>query len=60
MLDCLDIWTEMLDNKYALDVVYLDFLTAFDSVPHQRLLKKLKNYGIKGSALGWIEAFLLG
>jgi hypothetical protein len=43
-----------------MDVVYLDFSTAFDIVPHQRLAKKLKNYRIKGSAQGLIEAFLLG
>ena len=31
---------------------------AFDSVPHQRLLAKLKGYGIKGELLKWIETFL--
>ena len=28
------------------DVVYLDFQKAFDKVPHQRLLLKLKAHGI--------------
>ena len=32
---------------------------AFDKVPHQRLLYKLKFYGIKNQTLNWISAFLL-
>jgi hypothetical protein len=39
-------------------VIYLDFRKAFDSVPHQRLLKKLEAIGIKDSILIWIENFL--
>ena len=29
-----------------MDVAYLDFQEAFDKVPHQRLLLKLKAHGI--------------
>ena len=38
--------------------MYLDFQTAFDSVPHQRLLTKLKGYGIQGKLLNWVENIL--
>ena len=40
------------------DVILLDFSKAFDKVPHQRLLYKLHNYGIRGNHLKWIEGFL--
>jgi hypothetical protein len=40
------------------DVIYLDFAKAFDSVPHQRLIRKVKSFGITGSALRWMESFL--
>ena len=42
----------------AVDVVYLDYQKAFDTVPHRRLIHKLRAYGITGSTLGWIESFL--
>ena len=41
-----------------MDTIYLDFAKAFDSVPHKRLIAKLKSYGINGDVLSWIEDFL--
>ena len=58
LLESLENWTKALDDGYGIDIVYLDFRKAFDSVPHQRLLKKLKMYGITGKALEWIGSFL--
>ena len=52
-------WTEELDNKNSIDVIYLDFQKAFDSVPHKRMIIKLKGYGIKGDLLKWIEFFCI-
>ena len=40
------------------DTIYFDIAKAFNSVPHKRLLGKLKFYGINGKGLGWIKAFL--
>jgi ribonucleases P/MRP protein subunit RPP40 len=37
------------------DIIYLDFQKAFDKVPHKRLLERLKEIGIKGNLLSWIE-----
>jgi hypothetical protein len=41
-----------------MDIAYLDFAKAFDKVPHQRLLKKIRGYGIQGRVYSWIEDFL--
>ena len=38
-----------------MDVVYLDFQKAFDKVPHQRLLLKLKAHGIGNDVINWIK-----
>ena len=42
----------------VVDVVYFDFAKAFDTVPHRRLIDKMKAYGINGKLLGWIKDFL--
>ena len=42
----------------VVDTIYLDFAKAFDTVPHRRLIAKLRSYGIAGAALNWIKAFL--
>ena len=38
-----------------MDVVHLDFQKAFDKVPHQRFLLKLKAHGIDNGVVNWIE-----
>ena len=37
---------------------YLDFQKAFDKVPHQRLILKLKSHGMGNSIINWIEQWL--
>ena len=58
LIDVYENWTEELDNKNSIYVIYLDFKKAFDTFPHQRLMTKLKGYGIRGNILRWIEDFL--
>ena len=41
-----------------MDILYLYFQKAFDSVPHRRLLNKLEGYGITGAVLESIKDFL--
>ena len=49
-----------LDNREDVDIAILDFSKAFDVVPHERLLRKLRLYGIEGRTLQWISSFLQG
>jgi ribonucleases P/MRP protein subunit RPP40 len=42
------------------DIFYLDFSKAFDSVPHERLLIKLRAKGIGGEVEGWLRQWLIG
>ena len=41
LLTALESWAALLQDGIPIDVVYLDFSKAFNSVPHQRLLVKL-------------------
>ena len=48
----------ILDKQKQADVIIMDFSKAFDLVPHQRLLLKLKHAGITGSLHKWVSNFL--
>ena len=47
-----------MDDGSPVDVIYLDFQKAFDKVPHQRLILKLKSHGMGNSIINWIEQWL--
>ena len=47
-----------MNHQRQVDVILLDFSKTFDSVPHQRPLKKLKHYGISTNIYNWIETWL--
>ncbi|KAL7079739.1 hypothetical protein ACQ4LE_001159 [Meloidogyne hapla] len=47
-----------LENKNLINIVYFDLAKAFDSIPHERLLIKLKLIGIESSLLKWISNYL--
>lgn len=58
LLESVDLITKALSERRGVDVVYLDFAKAFDTVPHQRLMLKLSAYGINAEIMKWIEGFL--
>ena len=60
LLESHNAWTGALDSGLGVDVIYLDYSKAFDSVPHIRLISKLQAYGIRGYLLKWIKNFLIG
>jgi len=56
----MDYLTEAIDNSIPADMVYLDFSKAFDKVPHDKLMAKLRSKGITGNYATWIENWLKG
>jgi len=58
LLEVLEHWTSSMDEGYGVDVIYLDYRKAFNTVPHRRLLTKLNMIGITGELLEWIKGFL--
>ena len=55
LLECLDDWTEMIDNGGNVDVIYMDYAKAFDKVAHERLLLKLRGNGLNSQIISWIK-----
>ncbi|CAM5083016.1 unnamed protein product [Natator depressus] len=50
--------TGSVDEGKAMDVLFLDFSKAFDTVSHSILASKLKKYGLDEWTIRWIESWL--
>ena len=55
-----DLVTRLVDEGKAVDVVYLDFSKAFDTVSHSILLQKLAVRVLDRYTLGWVRNWLEG
>jgi hypothetical protein len=58
LLEFLEKTTKVIDGGLPFDVIFLDFAKAFDKVPRERLLEKLRAHGVRGRALNWIRTGL--
>jgi len=58
LLEALDVWTEALSHGLPVDIIYMDYAKAFDTVPHERLLRQIQSLGINDQALLWVRSFL--
>lgn len=45
-------------EKYFIIVVFLDLKRAFETVDRERMIQKLKNYGVGGYELKWFESYM--
>ena len=54
-IECL---TKNVDEGATVDVIYLDFSKAFDSVPHDRLLMKMRSVGIDSNTVDCVNDWL--
>ena len=52
--------TRLVDEGQAVDVVYLNFSKAFDTVLHNILMEKLASHGLDGHMLCWVKHCLDG
>ena len=58
LLETIEFLTKRFCANIPIDIIFMDFLKAFDLVAHKRLAFKLSCYGITGSLLAWIVSFL--
>ena len=59
LIECVDDRTLALNISNSVDVAYLDFSKAFDSVSHSKLILKLQSFGIGGKLLDWVNNYLI-
>ena len=58
LLTVLEDWTKSLDEGANIDVIYMDYMKAFDTVPHKRLCSKMSSYEFNEQIMEWIKGFL--
>uniref|UniRef100_A0A8C5PGW6 Reverse transcriptase domain-containing protein n=1 Tax=Leptobrachium leishanense TaxID=445787 RepID=A0A8C5PGW6_9ANUR len=58
LIDFFDWVTQIIDTGGAVDIAYLDFSKAFDTVPHRRLINKLQSLSLDSNIVDWIRQWL--
>ena len=58
LIDFFDWVTKIIDGGGAVDIAYLDFSKAFDTVPHRRLINKLQSLSLDSHIVEWIRQWL--
>lgn len=59
LFESIHYYTSQINKSKNTDVVYMDLAKAFDSVSHQKLIHKLRGYGLSGKLLTFVENFLI-
>ena len=52
LAEAVNIWSEALSDNIPVDVIFLDYAKAFDTVPHIRLGNQIETFGISGKSVG--------
>src|SRR2546425_1888461 len=60
LLICQNSIVSTLDERSPVDIIYLDFKKAFDKVPYEYLMFKIRELGIVGKIADWIRNWLDG
>ena len=58
LLNCTNDWYVNIDRGKFTAMIFIDLKKAFDTVDHQVLLNKMRNYGIDGLEHQWFSSYL--
>ena len=58
LLNMYDKWTRAASKGQVTGVVLVDLSAAFNLVPSDILIQKLKVYGVQNDVVAWIESYL--
>ncbi|KAK3889971.1 hypothetical protein Pcinc_006050, partial [Petrolisthes cinctipes] len=48
LLEAMEIWTKALSHNLLVDIIFMDYVKAFDTDPYECLLAQLATLGIRG------------
>ena len=60
LIEYLNTLTKLVDEGYSVDVIYLDFAKAFDTVDHEVLIQEMGKAGVEHTAYEWMSNWILG
>jgi hypothetical protein len=58
IVEFMEVVTKATDAGQAVDIFYLDFSKAFDKVPKERLMVKIRAKGVEGKLADWLHNWL--
>lgn len=58
LLSVLNFLYDKYNKNQPIDLIYIDYARAFDSVVHGKLMSKLENIGVAGKIFNWIRVYL--
>ena len=58
LIHLLEEWREGLDNNFVVGGVFMDLSKAFDCIPHDLLIAKLKAYGFDDYLVHYLYSYL--
>ena len=58
LLNCTNDWCVNIDRGKFTAMIFIDLKKAFDTVDHQMLLNKIRNYGVDGLEHQWFSSYL--
>jgi hypothetical protein len=58
VVEFMEVVTKATDDSQPVDIFYLDFSKAFDKVPKERLMVKVRAKGVGGSLADWLHNWL--
>ena len=58
LLESMNDWSTAVDSGQCIDVCFIDFKSALDTVSQIKLQNKISSYGSSGNKWLWLSAFL--